>query len=330
MAYGHRIPNGTDTNTAADWEALTPAEFGIVNNPTAPTFGAANQPVQGGCCNGMTCSQTTFAGCAFNFQGFNVPCSPNPCSGACCTPGLACSITTPDACVAPNAYLGGGTVCDPNPCVVCTSIAVAELNDTGTDVCITDVIVNTTYDTINSTSSANFTAQDTVGTNGITIFGSESLINSLLTDIETGDIVEIRGVLDKTFFQTWEIVSGTTQLSVNKLGTGTLVAIDRTIGSLPVPALGSDSVNNVWVRMLNVEFAPADQGNAFVAFTNYTIHDANAPGDTMILRINNANNPPPIAGTTIPTGPVHFKGILTEFGGAYQLTVFEPGDIETP
>jgi len=330
MSYGHRIPNGVDTNTASDWEVLTATEFGEVGSPTSPTFGAANQAIVGSCCNGITCTQTTRAACAFTFQGYNLPCTPNPCAGACCTPALGCSVTTESGCISPNAYLGGGTECTPNPCVSCTTIVVAEQQPTNTSVCITNVIVNTTYDTINSTNSANFTVQDVTGTNGITIFGTTATISGLLTGIQTGDLVEIRGVLDKTFFQTWELVSGATQLSLTKLGTGSLVAIDRTIGSLPVPALGSDDVNNVWVRMMNVEFAAINQGGTFAATTNYTINDASTPSNTMTLRINNANNPPPIVGTTIPTGPVNIKGILAEFGGVYQLYVFEAEDIETP
>lgn len=331
MGYGHRIPNGTDTNTIADWEALSAVEFGDINAPTVPTFLAANQAIQGACCNGATCSQTTYAGCAFAFQGFNTPCTPNPCQGACCSPMLACTETTAEACLSPNAYLGGGTTCTPNPCVACTTIAQAEQEPTGTSVCITNVIVNTTYDTINSTSSANFTVQDVTGTNGLTIFGSTATISGLLTDIQAGDLVEIRGVLDKTFFQTWEIVSGATQLSLTKLGTGTLVPFDNTIGSLPPePPQGSDDVMNVLVRLLNVEFAAINQGGTFATAVNYTIHDASIPGDTIVLRINNSNDPPPIVGTTIPTGPVNIRGILAEFGGIWQIYVFEPGDIEAP
>lgn len=326
MAYGHRIPNGVDTNTPGDWEALSPAEFGTVNNPTAPTFGAANQAIVGACCNGITCSQTTFAGCAFTFQGFNVPCDPNPCAGACCTPELGCSITTPESCVSPNSYLGGGTECDPNPCVSCTTIEVAEMETDGTAVCITNVLVNTIYDTINSTNNADFTVQDSVGTNGTTIFGSEVEINDLLVGVNKGDLVEIRGEL-LTFFETRELVSGpNAQLSLVVLGQGTLVPMDRTVGSLQGAALPSSPINNVLIRLKNVQFAPGNQGQPFAAFVNYTVSDADT-AETIVVRINNNNNPPPIVGTTIPSGTVDIVGVVKAFGGAFQVTIFEESDI---
>jgi hypothetical protein len=330
LAYGHRIPNGTDTNTAGDWEAISAVEFGDINSPTVPTFGSANVALTGACCDGATCSQTTKAGCAFSFFGFNVPCTPNPCVGACCSPALTCTETVESACVGPDAFLGGGSTCSPNPCVACTDLATAESNADGTAVCITNVQVSRLFDSVSSTNVASFWVQDTTGTNGITVFAGTTEINDLIAGVNRGDIVEMRGELG-TFFQTRQLQEGVNPLTLTVLSTGnTVTPIDRTIGSLPATATEFDDINNVLVRLTNVQFAAVDQGDNFASGVNYTINDATTPSDTLVLRINNTNNEPPIVGTQIPFGTVDIVGIMSTFSGAYQIFPFEPADIETP
>jgi hypothetical protein len=240
---------------------------------------------------------------------------------------LACTVTSEAGCMAPSSYLGGGTVCDPSPCVACTSLEVAEMEVDGTSVCITDVLVNTIFDTVNSTNSADFTVQDEMGTNGITIFGSESSgeIANLLDGVAKGDLVEIRGEL-ATFFETRELVSGATTLSLVVLGQGTLVPYDRTVGSLQGVATPSSPINNVLIRLKNVQFAPANQGQPFAGAVNYTVSDVNT-AETIVVRINNSNNPPPVVGSIIPSGTVDIVGVVKTFGGAFQVTFFEESDI---
>ncbi|MCB9849109.1 MAG: hypothetical protein H6817_00220 [Phycisphaerales bacterium] len=330
LGYGQRLPNGTDTNTAADWEVLSPIEFGEVNSPTVPTWDSANMAIMGACCDGATCTQESRASCGANSFSYNTPCTPNPCVGSCCTPGLACSETTPEGCVAPNAFLGGGTNCTDNACVACGTVAQAEMEVDGTSVCITDAILSSEYSTINSGSVRNFYFQDTVGTNGLLAFGGTSELDALLVGATRGDLIEMRGEM-ATFFNR-ELISGATSLSLTVIGTGTLTPLDKHIADLPSPAgVPDEELDHVLVRMLNVEFDAIDQGDALLATTNYTIHDASNPGETMILRVQNGTaSAPPVVGTTIPTGPVNIVGIANVFSGEFQIAPFLPEHFETP
>jgi len=50
--------------------------------------------------------------------------TPATIQGACCN-GVTCTLTAPGACLTPGVYLGNGTTCTPNPCVVATGACCA-------------------------------------------------------------------------------------------------------------------------------------------------------------------------------------------------------------
>ncbi len=80
------------------------------------------QPETGACCLGDMCLDggMTDVECINTggvFQGGGTTCDPNPCVGACCFPDGSCSVLTEDDCAAATgSYSGGGTDCDPNLC----------------------------------------------------------------------------------------------------------------------------------------------------------------------------------------------------------------------
>jgi hypothetical protein len=82
----------------------------------------------GACCTGEdSCSTVTEEDCLAaggTFMGLGTLCDPNPCliPGACCVDGAVCSTLSAAACAAIGGFfLGDLTSCSPNPCTACTT-----------------------------------------------------------------------------------------------------------------------------------------------------------------------------------------------------------------
>lgn len=94
---------------------VLPLAVGCGDKTTAP----APTPPSGACCTaGGSCSVTTQANCGGSWLGGGTICAPNPCpqpTGACCGAGGTCSVVPQSSCV--GTFNGVGTTCSPNPCV---------------------------------------------------------------------------------------------------------------------------------------------------------------------------------------------------------------------
>ncbi len=279
--YAQRIPNAQDTNRPIDWETVFGNELGAPADPSTPR--AANVSVE------------------------TIP-------GACCS-GFVCDVTTRAACEASGGeFRGPGTDCDPNPCN-CTTIKEAKDLGAGATVCVGDVIVSSTEDFIFSAGVKDLYVQDTVGTNGIKLFGSDEVIDGL--GLQVGDVVNLVGTLE-LYREVWELEEPFTVTPISS-------------GDAPVPfetepvvyqaqsARGDDLVSTL-VVLRGVTFV--DAGGTFAGGRAY---DVSADGGATTVVVYTATQQ--LTGLPIPEGPQDIVGIFTWYsgGGYYEL---EPRTID--
>ena len=192
FGYAQRIPNGTDTNVADDWEVLTANELGEMGDVTDPsTPGSANSSqslIPGACCTGTTCSVVTEADCV----------------------------------VGGGEFLGVGTACTvPNPCE-CLTIAEAKALGTSASVYLCDVVVSSDTDLISSGSSANMHIQDATG--GLTVYGPNAEIGAILSAAALGDQIDISGQTDE-YNGLFELVSASLTSNAGNVGVPAATAV---------------------------------------------------------------------------------------------------------
>ncbi len=295
--YGQRIPNGTDTNAASDWETTYGYELGDPGDPSTP--GSAN------------ISQSSIA-------------------GACCLDGGCQEVLDTDCAATNGLFLGYGTTCSPNPCG-CGSIeevGYITYPDTGY-ACITGAIITNTYTNLGSANSKTFNIQDPTGTRAMAVYGPNADIDALLAIAGEGDEIEIRGTRQEYFgLQEFSVALG--PIEVTYLSSpGVPAPTPLSIATLKDAYTGTADPRRAYIATLavitNAEFAAGDQGGTFSSGFNYTIHDATTPTDTMILYIPNAGLP--IVGTTIPSGAVDIVGIIGTYNNNFEIHPHEPGDI---
>jgi hypothetical protein len=272
------------------------------------------------------------------FNGLDVAFGPP--AGACCLTGGVCQIMTQSDCVSMGGdYQGDDTTCDPNPCPLpCSTIAEARALPDGTEVQICDVAINNKIDTVNSGNVAAFQVQDEgAEPRGITVFGDEDDIITLLTGLNEWDTVTLRGTIGS--------FNGLAQL-VDPILVGTGSAATPMV-ELMTPADFADGSaiaelrESRFVTVECVEFTGFTPGDLFGS-GNYTATDGM---NDFTVRIPTDNID--LVDTAIPEGLVTLFGIVGQFDtsdpydGGYQLLLtraahldtdpncggFEPGDM---
>ncbi len=326
------------------------------------TPGTVNAISTGACCTGSCVVNTRDQCLALSgvWQGRNTSCTPSPCSGACCN-GTTCSITSRAACEGGGgAYQGGGTICTPNPCTVCTDLAtartvppppvapdpIAPTWNSGTRVC--NVVVTSITDLISSLNVKSFAIQDTSGADGqtaITVFGSNSIVDTALSAVSPGSNISIQGVTI-TFNGLLELGDGPTSTNPAQILPLTTFANTGNVG-VPAPRITTlaelqdanptaEAIESEYIQVNCVVFTAVDGGSGFVGPANYTITDGT---NTALVRI--ATNSLDWQGEPIPTVGVNIRGIVTQFDstvprdGGYQILVrglgfADPDDLDNP
>ncbi|UCG16235.1 MAG: lamin tail domain-containing protein [Phycisphaerales bacterium] len=255
--------------------------------------------------------------------------APDP-TGACCTPYDVCDELTLSECNSNGGgFRGEGTVCSPNPCECVSIDALPDIPPYPDDypipgVCVTGAIVNNDYDLVNSPDVKNFHIQDPVGVAGLTVFGDNAEINSLLAIGSAGDEIKIWGTLE-LYFDTPELVGPFEMTYLSSPGVPSPLPLF--IADLMAGYPTNKGYLSTLIILQNVEFDPIVWGTPF-AYGNYTVHDVANPADTLTCRI--ANSEPgvlPIIGTPVPAGPVNIIGICAMYSHSYQVQPRVPGDI---
>ncbi|MBK8915578.1 MAG: lamin tail domain-containing protein [Phycisphaerales bacterium] len=318
----------TDTDdNGADFSQGTPTP-----RNSASTLNPCGGDPTGACCdsNTNTCSLTTAAACVgagLSYLGDGASCAANACgfpTGACCNGGVCTIKTNQDCTTGGGTYQGNGSTCTPNPCVSCIDIATARAAAPGTFVKLCNVVIASTEDFINSGTSKSFTLQDNTG--GITVFGTNAVIDGILLGRSAGDRIDIEG--------TTGINNGLSQMvapfgPVTFVDTPGIPAAQLVTGADFEDGGPGESFESEIVRVNCVTFTT---GGNFTGSANFNATDSN--GDPIVVRISRTDQD--IVGTPIPTGPVDIIGVFSQNDttdprdGGYQLLPRTLADFTDP
>ena len=251
-----------------------------------------------------------------SYNGIDVAFPSGVASGACCLGGGNCSVLSEAACDAVGGtWVGADTTCNPNPC--CATIPEAKLIGPDAPVMLCDVLVSSTADLVNSTSSKSFHVQQVSGLGGITVFGYNEVIDAILVDnmVVPGDIITLQGVTDE-FNGLFELVGPFNFLG--KSGTATVVATPVTAVDFQEGSPTAESYESMLV-VASGGLTFVDAGGTF-AYGNYTVTDGI---NSFTMRVATSDHP--LVGQPIPTCEVAITGIFSQsdytepFDGYYQL-----------
>jgi hypothetical protein len=296
FGYAQRIPDGVDTHSPLDWEALGPGDIREIGSSQDPsTQGDVNR------------SQLT------------IP-------GACCVDDTPCQVVTFDVCeAASGSFVGFGSTCEPiDPCT-CVTVAEARAAGVGAGVLLCDVVVSSTTDLIASASSTTFHVQDATG--GVTVYGAPADIDPLLTEFGEGYLIDLAGSIDE-FNGLIELIAPFTLVS-NDGFVGIPEPTLITVADLQEGSAVAELNESKLVMLECVEFVAA--GGTFAGVANYTV---TADGGTTTAVVRVPTSTVDLVGEAIPSGFVHITGILSQFDstapktGGYQLLMRSMGDIE--
>ncbi len=295
--HGHRIPNGTDTDGASDWETQFSFELGDPADPSTPNTANSSQSlIAGSCCQGAgdeECIEVTEAVCISSNGTFNGP-------------GTNCGFLPED-----------------NPCICGNIGSKPEVQfPDQIPICLVDVVISSDVDARSNTSEREIFIQDIVGTNGLTIFGTNEDVDALLAVASAGDQIEIRGTL-QDFFDAQEIVAPFQITVIDQIGIPAPFPKQITDLNQGINVGVNDDIINTLVVLKNVTIAG---GGSFNWFSGNTAVNGVGPlaGETFEVRLSGENT---LVGTPIPAGPVDIVGVITTFSGSFNLKPRTPADI---
>ncbi len=258
-------------------------------------------------------------------------------SGACCV-GIACTIELRSVCEANDgSYRGTGTTCTPNPCdIACNTIVDAKAAALGTEMRVCNVRITNVIDSISSANDAAIQVQDPVSGRGLTIFGTNAIIEQMILDaggtlvnpgLALGRRVDIEGVVGE-FNGLRQHVNGSLPLRVVQLFPDAPLVPAPVVTSLTSVQEGNpvaEALESVRIRFNCVAFI---ESGTFAGGQNYTVTDG-----TNLATVRVPTNLLSVVGDPIPTGMVDIVGILSQFDssapqdGGYQLLLLDEGDI---
>lgn len=296
--HAHRIPNGTDTNDASDWEAQFGFELNDPADPSTPgTSNSSQSLIPGSCCQGAGDQE--------------------------------CIVVTEAECINTNGvFNGAGTDCgvlpEDNPCN-CGNIASkpeVEFPDT-LPICVVDVVLSSDVDAASDSSNREIFIQDIVGTNGLTVYGSNEDIDAILAVAAVGDQIEIRGTL-QDYFDAQEIVAPFQVTVIDNVGVPAPFPKEITDLNGGIIVGENDDIISTLVVLKNVTITGGGTSNWFSGST--VVHGVGPlAGETFNdVRLSGDNT---LVGTPIPAGPVDIVGVITTFSGNFNLKPRTPADI---
>ena len=185
----------------------------------------------------------------------------------------------------------------------CERIVVARAAGAGAEVTIACAVISSTTDLIAAGTAKNFHVQDLTG--GITVYGSNTDIESVLGAASEGDLISITAVTAS--------YNGLYQLN---LYAGPFDSTSNGFVGVPAPAPvtvadfqdGSptaEGFESMLVTLSGVTFV--EQGD-FLGLTNYTVTDGVL---TAMVRIS--TNEQDLVGQPIPCGRIDITGIFSQF-----------------
>ncbi len=195
-----RTQDGYDTDQAVDWEVQWHLDVDDPSSTSSP--GLPNVQGTGACCVSAIChatqTQTQCAALGGTYQGNGTACTPNPCAGACCVAGSCTDDQMLATCVsAGGAYMGDGITCAQMSCAGVT-IAQARALGTGVPVILNDVLVASVEDVHGHADYKAFELQDSAPPfAALTVFGSNSEINTVLSGVTKGDTIDLAGTTNQ-------------------------------------------------------------------------------------------------------------------------------------
>ncbi len=203
----------------------------------------------------------------------------------------------------------------------CRTIAAAKALATGTTVDLCDVQIINVTDLISSTANKSIQVQDATG--GLTVFGTNAVIDAILGGAALGDRIDLRGVTGS--------FNGLAQLQAPF----TLLAND---GNFPLPAPtvitgaglqdGAALAEQFESTFVRINCASFISTGTFAGVTNYTASDS---GGNFTVRVATAALD--LVGQPIPTDTRDLIGILGQFDttdprtGGYQLQPIRFADV---
>lgn len=214
------------------------------------------------------------------------------------------------------------------------TIAEARLLASGSAVTVSNVVVLSIDDLVNSVNSKSFMIRDTAPTllpwqkqACATVFANNATIDAALAGVSVGDVISLSGSV-APFNGVFQI-GNTTANPLTRLDFQDLNFAVNPIVSLPAfhqdlsPV--AEQLESNLVQVFNGTFV--ETGN-FAGSTNYNL---NVQGTNVIVRI--PNNAQALVGTPIPTGSVNVTGILSQFDNSeprdsgYQLLIRTAADL---
>jgi len=306
------------------------------NSPCSPNPCAG--ALTGACCNPTTgvCTVTTSANCLSpaTYLGDNTVCSPNPCpqppTGACCNNGV-CTVATQFNCTSGGGtYASDGSTCTVDVCGCSLTATSVRALPNGSGVTVCHLKATSLEDQISSATVKSFQAQDTSGTlgvRGVTIFGPNAAVQSLVDQLSVGATFDLYGGTN-VFNGLFEIEDTAANhlaiANVNPDTPATPYAI--TLADMQDGAANAEQLESVLVQTECVTFTNT---GTFTSGQNYNITNG-----TLVAQVRISTPDLPIANTAIPTGPVRLTGILSQNDttdprdGNYQLLLRTPADIQ--
>ncbi len=211
-------------------------------------------------------------------------------------------------------YLAVASVLMGTSITMAGTIAAAEAQGDGASVTIEGAVISSVTDMISSATSKNFYIQDATG--GVTVFGTNSVIDTALTGLAPGDEITISGTND--FYN--GLFELTAPLTVTKTGSpGVPVPAAITAADIADLNPNGELLESTLVKLSNgaagllfKTSAGADlpAGAKFASGTNYKLVEVGGPNSATI-RI--AAPGLDLVNTVIPTTPVNLTGLLTQF-----------------
>ncbi len=198
----------------------------------------------------------------------------------------------------------------------CETVAAARAAGVGVEVTVGNVVISSATDLIASVNSKNFHIQDATG--GITVFGNNANVDSLLALAGEGDSITINAFTG-SFNGLFELVLSAGPFSLTNDGAvGIPDPISVAVADFQDFSPTAEGYESMLVKLSGVTF---EQSGTFLGLTDYTVTDGS---QSALVRI--ATNDLDLVGATIPCGQIDITGVFNQFDVA-NLPTGTPGEV---
>jgi hypothetical protein len=303
-----RAGDGDDSDNPQDWDPQWQLEKGDPGDASTP--GTMNIPGTGACCTGNDCAPgETRTHCTDTlggvYRGNGTDCDPNLCIGACCLGGSCIGEMSAASCAtATGAYMGDGIACTLGLCTP-IDIATAQGRPPRSPVIVDQLVVLSEDDVVSDGNTKQFNVRR--GSEGLTIFGRNSAIDPILSQIIVGDTVTMAGTTDEYLglFQLTGKVAPIKLIGVSHTGltpptVDTLIALDFQTGSAQ-----AEVSESLLVRLNCMRFNDGGTGMVFKGNTTYLATDG-----SFLVRVFIPTTAAGLIGLPIPGDLKDLRGVL--------------------